>query len=1030
MAHKPPANICGAVERGVKRPDNRPGLASIVYRIGTHPEFFDRMQWQLPRHNVNGEDEPPLFPLAALRARAAGDPTIALFDGFAATLDVLSFYSERVANEAYLGTATQRRALVEMARMIGYEPAPGVAASVALSFTVEASDDPYRAVEIPVGVQAMSVPTRKGELPQVFETTQPITARAEWNAMPARTLYDQPLALFHDGDDAGNGAIYLFDLDNSFGEAALGDPDLRIFDTIASLAPYHPLDGETDLVRALEQRIEAHALNAEVEPLLRALPVDEIYLRGTGLGLKAGQRIVVVGVALPGGGPRKVAASTLRVVSASDDREFGVTRLVATRGGEPPAAVRSAPVRRSPRFKRIGMPTARLAFTSDTVTNVVRQAVWTGPALTALVRSQSWSRAKLMHLVRRPRPVEVPETSDARPGLYILRDDCGFFGASAPPQEMLGDNKGPYPKPWDADPVDPNADPRGAHGDGAPEDRTDRDRPRRIWTDSQGMLLSGNHIYLEREVKDILPDGWVVIETGDGKSMVFRVAAAATHSRADYALTAKTTALKLRAAPGADDLLNPPEADDTSPLNAFTFRTAHIFAASAPLELAGTPIRDDVKAGADAIDLDALYLDLVDGQTISIAGERSDADGLAASETLKVRDVVHIGGFTRLLLESGPEYAYRRASVTVNANMAAATHGEGYEEPLGSGDAAQGFQRFKLAKAPLTYVSAETATGRASSLAIRVDGILWHEVPTLYDAGPDDRVYAVRCEDDASTWVQFGDGVRGSRLPTGQLNIVARYRAGIGLAGEVADEAIIQLKTRPLGIRAVVNPSRASGSAAPESLAEIRLAAPRDVQTLDRIVSLVDYRDFAANFAGVGKAQAARLWSGDKQVIIVSITGTSDAILDANAAVIENLLAAADAARDRSHGLFILPAARRFFELRAKLFHHPDHRPEDVELAARGTLLEMFGFARRDIGQVVSAAEVIAALQSVPGVVGVDLDALALIDESGGAPVQGADLAAVLPVESARLDGATPAAAELLTLLDAGVALTVEMARA
>ncbi|UNU42352.1 putative baseplate assembly protein [Sphingopyxis sp. YF1] len=1030
MAHKPPANICGAVERGVKRPDNRPGLASIAYRIGTHPEFFDRMQWQLPRHNVNGEDEPPLFPLAALRARAAGDPTIALFDGFAATLDVLSFYSERVANEAYLGTATQRRALVEMARMIGYEPAPGVAASVALSFTVEASDDPYRAVEIPVGVQAMSVPTRKGELPQVFETTQPITARAEWNAMPARTLYDQPLALFHDGDDAGNGGIFLFDLDNSFGEAALGDPDLRIFDTIASLAPYHPLDGETDLVRALEQRIEAHALNAEVEPLLRALPVDEIYLRGTGLGLKAGQRIVVIGVALPGGGPRKVAASTLRVVSASDDREFGVTRLVATRGGEPPAAVRSAPVRRSPRFKRIGMPTARLAFTSDTVTNVVRQAVWTGPALTALVRSQSWSRAKLMHLVRRPRPVEVPETSDARPGLYILRDDCGFFGASAPPQEMLGDNKGPYPKPWDADPVDPNADPRGAHGDGAPEDRTDRDRPRRIWTDSQGMLLSGNHIYLEREVKDILPDGWVVIETGDGEAMVFRVAAAATHSRADYALTAKTTALKLRAAPGADDLLNPPEADDTSPLNAFTFRTAHIFAASAPLELAGTPIRDDVRAGADAIDLDALYLDLVDGQTISIAGERSDADGLAASETLKVRDVVHIGGFTRLLLESGPEYAYRRASVTVNANMAAATHGEGYEEPLGSGDAAQGFQRFKLAKAPLTYVSAETATGRASSLAIRVDGILWHEVPTLYDAGPDDRVYAVRCEDDASTWVQFGDGVRGSRLPTGQLNIVARYRAGIGLAGEVADEAIIQLKTRPLGIRAVVNPSRASGSAAPESLAEIRLAAPRDVKTLDRIVSLVDYRDFAANFAGVGKAQAARLWSGDKQVIIVSITGTSDAILDANAAVIENLLAAADAARDRSHGLFILPAARRFFELRAKLFHHPDHRPEDVELAARDTLLEMFGFARRDIGQVVSAAEVIAALQSVPGVVGVDLDALALIDESGGASVQGADLAAVLPVEGARLDGATPAAAELLTLLDAGVALTVEMARA
>jgi hypothetical protein len=323
MAHKPPPNVCGAVDRSEKRPDNRPGLASIASRIGIYPEFFERMQWRLPRQKVADPDtDADRFPLLALRARELSDPTIALFDGFAATLDVLSFYSERVANEGYLGTATQRRSLVEMARMIGYEPAPGVAASVALSFTVEASDDPYRAVEVPVGVQAMSVPTRKGELPQVFETVAPITARAEWNAMPTRTLYDQPLALFHAGDDARNGTIYLFDLDNSFGEEALGDSET--FDTVAELEPYHPLDAETDLAEALQQRIVAHALNPEVEPVLRAVLVDEIYLRGTGLALKAGQRIVVIGVAIasarpttvtsasPGSSPRAAAARPTR----------------------------------------------------------------------------------------------------------------------------------------------------------------------------------------------------------------------------------------------------------------------------------------------------------------------------------------------------------------------------------------------------------------------------------------------------------------------------------------------------------------------------------------------------------------------------------------------------------------------------------------------------------------------------------------------------------------------------------------------
>ena len=51
-----------------------------------------------------------------------------------------------------------------------------------------------------------------------------------------------------------------------------------------------------------------------------------------------------------------------------------------------------------------------------------------------------------------------------------------------------------------------------------------------------------------------------------------------------------------------------------------------------------------------------------------------------------VSDVVHIGGHTRLLLEAGPEFSYRRATVTVNANMAPATHGERQEEVLGSGE--------------------------------------------------------------------------------------------------------------------------------------------------------------------------------------------------------------------------------------------------------------------------------------------------------------------------------------------------------
>ena len=61
------------------------------------------------------------------RTRADSDFTIALCDAVATTLDVLSFYQERIANENFLRTATERRSILELARLIGYELAPGVA---------------------------------------------------------------------------------------------------------------------------------------------------------------------------------------------------------------------------------------------------------------------------------------------------------------------------------------------------------------------------------------------------------------------------------------------------------------------------------------------------------------------------------------------------------------------------------------------------------------------------------------------------------------------------------------------------------------------------------------------------------------------------------------------------------------------------------------------------------------------------------------------------------------------------------------
>ena len=50
---------------------------------------------------------------------------------------------------------------------------------------------------------------------------------------------------------------------------------------------------------------------------------------------------------------------------------------------------------------------------------------------------------------------------------------------------------------------------------------------------------------------------------------------------------------------------------------------------------------------------------------------------------------------------------------------------------------------------------------------------------------PRDRAYALRTDEAGAAYVQFGDGERGARLPSGSNNVRATYRKGIGAAGNV-----------------------------------------------------------------------------------------------------------------------------------------------------------------------------------------------------------------------------------------------------
>ena len=249
---------------------------------------------------------------------------------------------------------------------------------------------------------------------------------------------------------------------------------------------------------------------------------------------------------------------------------------------------------------------------------------------------------------------------------------------------------------------------------------------------------------------------------------------------------------------------------------------------------------------------------------------------------------------------------------------------------MGGGDASRAFQRFTLQAAPVTYVQTSGATGAASTLVVRVNGVRWHEVRALYGHGRRDRVYVARTGEDGKTAIEFGDGATGARLPTGAQNLRAEYRVGTGLAGQVGARRLTTPMGVPLGVKAVTNPFPATGAADPEPPDRARRNAPLTVKTFERIVSLQDVEDFALAFAGIGKAQATRLWDGEAEIVHVTVAADDGTPPEPGSPTMSNLRQAVRDAGDPHVRAQIDPYLDYPFAVDATVFVAQDHEAATV----------------------------------------------------------------------------------------------------
>jgi predicted phage baseplate assembly protein len=958
-------DTCGCCDPKMEEPsvENPPGQPALDYRISTHSAFLRRMIARLPKQTLPDGENAGQRPLTDLTTRAGDDPAIALLDAWAIVGEILSFYQERIANEGYVRTATERRSVLELARAIGYELSPGVAAETYLAFTLDNAESSPDEATISAGTQVQSIPAKEGELPQTFETAQDFDAKVWWNKL-------------------------------------------------------HP-----QLTR----------------PQTITLSAKTIYLKGTNLNLTPGDRMLLVQKD-SAGNVQKTARKRVRTVETDSDHDhtlvtFESENSAGIASSRPFAKKASESVKVSAiesQIQRQSMqpisPGFGAVFNAANVDSLLK-ADLTESQFQAVLNMSRWEVKDVLDYASvKPVPAGTGEVQ-----VFALREEAGIFGNNAPHYMTLSQEvRGAFHN-WD----DPGWEIWKDSVKGSAASITLK-KPEALAATmvAEEFKPSGSStvsyyqdadLYLERPILGIVEDSWLVLER-PGAYKAFKVDKATEASLAGFGISAKVTGLEL-----ADKSGNPLGDNATDKDPGFKVRKTTAYVKSEELELASLPVTDDLEAGDTDLTLDALVLGLQEDQPVALTGEQADAEGVERSEIKILDAITHSGGYTRLKFSEGLKYSYKRDTVTINANVVPATHGETVsDEALGSGDGSRTNQSFKLRKPPLTYLSAATASGTKSTLCLRVNGVEWQEVSSMYGLDGDARSYIVRINDDGEAIVVFGDGKSGARLPTGQENVVATYRSGIGSDGEVVAGSLTLMKTRPFGVSSVTNPTDASGADDPEGLDNARDNAPLTVLTLDRIVSLQDFEAFTRAFAGIGKAQAVSLWNGETELVYITVADANGDEVASTSDLYKNLRDAINSARDPLRSVEIGSFQPRYFDVDARVLIDPAYEWEDVKSEIESVLVDRFSFNERAFGQPVTAAEAVNIIHDIEGVVAVDLERLYVVGETGE-PV-GALLSSVLPARTARPNpeptGAIPQKilqAELLLINESGITLT-EMA--
>ncbi len=890
---------------------NLPGLSSIVYRTGTWATFNESMLARL-----SSSDYPAL---AALKTRDNDDLTIAFLDATSVVLDILTFYQERLANESYLRTATQLTSLTQLSRLIGYQPSPGVAASTYLAFTLRAAtglppNPNTTAITIPAGTQVQSVPGQ-GQTPQAFQTSADILAKPDWNTLPVQAGIPRTPA-------AGDTSLYLAGTNTQLspgdallivGDERLNNPESGVWDLC------HVVSVQPDTVnqRTLVTWAEALGSATGSGPSQTNPQVYALRQRASLFGYNALNPDLLTGT----------SATLTGLLGSNGDWNFGT-------------AANSVP------------------------TNPASDSLVDLDAVYAKLTAGGWMVLSAN--------IAIPHTTGYQPSvnLYNLtavttvsRSD---YGLSAKITRATTDIPAS-----DANDITTLSN----YFTGAT-------RSTAVLTQSEALPVCEQP--LDHPLYGTLLDLEVL------RSDLVGVTAVAISGK-NPKLTVNTPVNPPNSSPARPVVYFAPDDDPTSPIPLIQGQVLTLLRPPNSVVNTGSVNPGAIPTWSNCSLTPTLSVSDATGRRGTINGPTATSltplsiftlTPAAATDPV-VQEYALVSSLnistdanfphTQIQLMTPLLNVYDRTVTTVNANVGAATAGSPVTELLGSGSAASANQQFTLKQSPLTYLPSPTPGGSVSSLSVSANGAAWTAVPTLYDQAATAQVFTTLNRPGGIAQVTFGDGVEGATLPTGTNNIQASYRVGIGSAGNVPAAAITTLVDRPVGVSGVTNPQAASGGQDAQTIDEIRANAPLSVLTLGRAVSLTDYQNFAATYAGISKASALWIPSGLYRGVFLTVASADGSQLLSTSQTLSYLVTALKNYGNPNVAINVQSYYETTFGLTANILYDPAYSQPAVEAAIQSLLQSTYCFANRSFGQGVTQDEIAALIQGVAGVLAVNV---------------------------------------------------------